>query len=67
MHRGDEALQHIHSHEFIERAKRFRKMLGGGMRQTGWLARRGIAALTDDTTGMPGFSPGGSIKLPVIL
>lgn len=36
------------SGEFIEKAKRFRKMLGGGMRQTGWLARCGIAALADE-------------------
>jgi len=30
---------------FIEKAKRYRKMLGGGMRQTGWLAVCGIISL----------------------
>lgn len=34
------------SEEFIERARRFRKMLGGGMRQAGVLAAAGIVALT---------------------
>lgn len=33
------------SHEFIQRAKRVRKMLGGGMRQTGLLAAAGHYAL----------------------
>ncbi len=33
--------------EFIERARKNRKMLGGGMRQTGILAAAGIIALTD--------------------
>jgi len=32
---------------FMERAKRYRKMLGGGMRQTGWLAACGLVALSD--------------------
>ncbi len=32
---------------FIEKAKRYRKMLGGGMRQTGWLAACGILALSE--------------------
>lgn len=32
-------------HEFIERARRTRKMLGGGMRQSGVLAAAGIVAL----------------------
>lgn len=32
---------------FIERARRLRKMLGGGMRQAGVLAAAGIVALTD--------------------
>lgn len=32
--------------EFIEKAKRYRKMLGGGMRQTGWLCACGIVALS---------------------
>ncbi|MCS6906869.1 MAG: GntG family PLP-dependent aldolase, partial [Anaerolineales bacterium] len=33
------------SHEFIERARRVRKQLGGGMRQAGVLAAAGIVAL----------------------
>ena len=33
------------SHDFIARAKRVRKMLGGGMRQTGILAAAGLYAL----------------------
>lgn len=33
--------------EFIEKARRFRKMLGGGLRQAGILAAAGILALTD--------------------
>lgn len=32
--------------EFIDRARRFRKMVGGGMRQAGVLAAAGIVALT---------------------
>lgn len=35
--------------EFIARARKNRKMLGGGMRQTGILAAAGILALTDMT------------------
>jgi threonine aldolase len=31
--------------EFITRARRYRKMLGGGMRQTGWLCACGLRAL----------------------
>jgi threonine aldolase len=34
------------SKSFIDRAKRYRKMLGGGMRQTGWLCACGIVALS---------------------
>ena len=34
---------------FIERAKKYRKMLGGGMRQVGILAAAGILAITDMT------------------
>jgi threonine aldolase len=34
--------------DFISEAKRYRKMLGGGMRQTGWLCSCGIDALADD-------------------
>jgi threonine aldolase len=33
--------------DFVERARRLRKMLGGGMRQVGVLAAAGIVALTD--------------------
>jgi threonine aldolase len=33
--------------DFIERASRYRKMLGGGMRQTGWLCACGIIALSE--------------------
>ncbi|MCG0276009.1 MAG: low-specificity L-threonine aldolase [Thermosediminibacteraceae bacterium] len=33
------------SKEFIERARKFRKMLGGGLRQAGFLAAAGIVAL----------------------
>ena len=33
------------THAFIERARRFRKMLGGGMRQAGILAAAGVYAL----------------------
>jgi threonine aldolase len=33
---------------FIEKAKRHRKMLGGGMRQTGWLCACGLVALSDE-------------------
>jgi threonine aldolase len=34
--------------EFMKRARRYRKMLGGGMRQTGWLAACGLMALSDE-------------------
>lgn len=34
-------------HEFIRRARRARKMLGGGMRQAGVIAAAGIVALTE--------------------
>lgn len=36
------------SHELIERARRWRKMLGGGMRQVGILAAAGIYALENN-------------------
>lgn len=39
----------VGSAAFIKRARRYRKMLGGGMRQTGILAAAGIVALTDMT------------------
>jgi threonine aldolase len=35
------------SHDFIERARRSRKMLGGGMRQAGVLAAAGLCALNE--------------------
>jgi threonine aldolase len=31
----------------MKKARRYRKMLGGGMRQTGWLAACGLAALSE--------------------
>ena len=37
------------SKEFIDRARKNRKMLGGGLRQAGFLAAAGIVALTDMT------------------
>jgi threonine aldolase len=37
---------------FIEKASRYRKMLGGGMRQTGWLCACGIVALSDENIGL---------------
>ncbi len=37
------------SHEFIDKARHIRKMLGGGMRQAGILAAAGIVALNDMT------------------
>ena len=36
------------SRPFIQKAKRYRKMLGGGMRQTGWLCACGLVALQKD-------------------
>jgi len=36
--------------DFIARARKFRKMLGGGMRQAGFLAAAGIVALENMTT-----------------
>ncbi len=36
------------SGDFIKEAERYRKMLGGGMRQTGWLCACGILALSED-------------------
>src|SRR5262249_23525471 len=38
------------SHDFIERARSLRKMLGGGMRQVGVLAAAGLVALEQMTT-----------------
>jgi threonine aldolase len=34
--------------EFMIKARRYRKMLGGGMRQTGWLCACGLVALSDE-------------------
>jgi len=36
------------SREFVKKAQRYRKMLGGGMRQTGWLCTCGLIALSDE-------------------
>jgi threonine aldolase len=36
------------AHDFIKKARRYRKMLGGGMRQTGWLCTCGLLALSDE-------------------
>ena len=36
---------------FIKKAKRYRKMLGGGMRQTGWLCACGLSALSEENIG----------------
>ncbi len=38
------------SRDFMKRARRFRKMLGGGMRQTGWLCACGMVALSEENT-----------------
>ncbi|MFW6181048.1 MAG: threonine aldolase family protein [Spirochaetota bacterium] len=38
--------------DFINRAARFRKMLGGGMRQTGWLCACGLVALSEGNARM---------------
>ncbi len=38
--------------DFIHRARRARKLLGGGMRQVGVLAAAGLVALSDGPTGM---------------
>ena len=38
--------------DFIEKAKRYRKMLGGGMRQTGWLCACGREALSDENIAL---------------
>ena len=40
------------SEAFIRQAHRWRKMLGGGMRQAGILAAAGIVALTDQVAGL---------------
>ncbi|MHB1842577.1 MAG: threonine aldolase family protein, partial [Sulfobacillus sp.] len=40
------------SRDFISRARRNRKVVGGGMRQAGILAAAGLAALTDGVAGL---------------
>ena len=40
------------SREFISRARRYRKMLGGGMRQTGWLCACGLKALEPENIAL---------------
>jgi threonine aldolase len=42
----------VGSHEFIARARRARKLVGGGMRQAGVLAAPGLVALSDGPAGM---------------
>jgi threonine aldolase len=42
----------VGSEAFIERARRGRKLLGGGMRQAGVLAAAGLIALRDGSAGM---------------
>ena len=42
----------VGSREFIWRARRGRKLVGGGMRQAGILAAAGLVALTDGPDGM---------------
>ncbi|MDQ3493280.1 MAG: beta-eliminating lyase-related protein, partial [Chloroflexota bacterium] len=42
----------VGSRDFIWRARRARKLLGGGMRQVGVLAAPGLIALRDGPTGM---------------
>jgi len=42
----------VGTHEFIRRARRARKLLGGGMRQAGVLAAAGLLALSDGPDGM---------------
>ncbi len=41
----------VGNHEFIGRARRARKLLGGGMRQAGVLAAAGLVAVADDEDG----------------
>ena len=42
----------VGSRDFIDRARRARKLLGGGMRQVGVLAAAGLVALQDGESGM---------------
>lgn len=42
----------VGSHDFIARARRARKMVGGGLRQAGVLAAPGLMALRDGPAGM---------------
>ena len=41
------------SRDFVARAHRYRKMMGGGMRQAGMLAAAGLIALRDGPTLLP--------------
>jgi threonine aldolase len=43
----------VGSSEFIQKAHRFRKIFGGGMRQVGVLAAAGMVALEDSPKGLP--------------
>ncbi|HEV8384672.1 MAG TPA: GntG family PLP-dependent aldolase, partial [Candidatus Acidoferrales bacterium] len=43
----------VGSNEFIQKAHRFRKIFGGGMRQVGVLAAAGMVALEDSPKGLP--------------
>jgi threonine aldolase len=43
----------VGSREFIERCRRIRKMLGGGMRQAGVIAAAGLIALEDGPKRLP--------------
>ena len=42
----------IGTEKFIKKARRIRKALGGGMRQTGFVASAGLVALNDFKTGI---------------
>jgi threonine aldolase len=42
----------VGSHDFVARARRARKLVGGGMRQVGVLAAAGLVALDDGPDGM---------------
>ncbi len=42
----------VGGHDFIRRARRARKLVGGGMRQVGILAAAGLVALSDGPDGM---------------
>ena len=50
--------------DFIARAHRARKMVGGGMRQVGVLAAPGLVALSDGPDGMIESASRGSTRTP---